>query len=1277
MPQPVIIGAVAMYGALLFLIAWLADRRAGVRETTLQKNAVKQRSAFSGNKPSNSKADVPSAQKGGHGSAVIYGLSLAVYCTSWTFYGAVGTASEHGWEYLPIYLGPILMFSIGLPVIKRIVETGRRIGSTSIADFISYHFGKSRAIAVIISMFAVIGALPYIALQLNSVTSTFRVLAGERQTLNADGSALAAVAFLLAVFAILFGTKNMDVTKSNRGMVAAIAFDAVIKLIALLIVAFFALWLSRASISPLESFTTLSENKAFSFDRFLTLTVLAMGATLCLPRQFQMTVVENLQPNHLKTGSRIFIGYLILISVAAPPIAALGAIRLTGTPSDLFVLNLPLAAGVDWLAVIVFIGGFAAATGMVIVATVALSTMVTNDLIAPAFLHTDLRRGILSNLGQRLLFIRRAVILVILAGAALFAGAAPQTEGLASFGILSFAAAAQFLPALFGGLYWRHANDKAAAFGLVIGAILWTLLLLIPSITPAFLDLSKQNFVDPLTLGVAISLGANTVVFVGLSLAFETIKRDTKEGVLPRAITSGDLYFIIERCIGRRDADAAISAFEMSRGLSVAPDRLADQSLIAFTDVQISKSIGASSASILLKSVLAGDRLELADVATLLGETSGKLSFSQELLQTALENINHGVSVVDKDLRLVAWNQAYADLYNYPLDLLTEGRPVADLIRFNAERGECGTGYTKALVSKRVEHLKRGLPHSFERTRANGQVIKIEGKRSPSGAYVTTFTDVTDYNRIVGALRNSERSIRFYTDNIPAMIAFSDVNETIQFANEAYRDEFDIKEDDIGSVTLKGAMGDPTYALRKPYIDKALAGEKASFDVQITNPTGQSDDTRYMQVVYVPQRRENGDVRGFFGMYQDITARRVAEEALAATNETLEERVAARTIELEDLNTKLEMAKREAEQATASKTRFLAAASHDVLQPLNAARLFASALNDAHGKNRRDLAQKIDASIASADALLRSLLNISKLDAGGITPNVTTIPLQEIFDDIERDIGRTAEEKGLSLRIPRTSVAIETDRGLFFSALQNLAANAVRYTDSGRVLIGARRRGGNIRIEVRDTGPGIPFNNQKAIFEEFKRLETRGEGAGLGLAMVERISRLLNLGVTLVSEPGKGSCFSIDVRRAESVPITKVSSLHRERPRVKRLSGMHIICIDNDTMVADAMVAALTRWGAKAEAVATADEALALSQKSAPDLLILDFQLDNGFTGFDALQTLTNAWQTQPPCLMVTASSSHDTAERAAAAGIPLLYKPVEPAELRAAIDGVRRVAAE
>jgi PAS domain S-box-containing protein len=1273
----VITTALALYIAGLFAIAWLGD----------SGRLKLGRWSASGEKS----------------SLIIYSLSLAVYCTSWTFYGAVGTAASSGWEYLPIYLGPILVFTALRPVVRKMLQAGKKQHSTSISDFISSRYGRSRSLAALITIIATIGAIPYFALQLRSVAFTLDTL---MESFSFGFAAeLFMVAGFLALFAIIFGTRHLDITEHNRGMIAAIALDSVVKLLALALVGGLAFFMLTGTVGTPVEIIKNPFAQPLSIDRFTTLTLLSMAAILCLPRQFHVTVVECQQPQNMAPAATGFVIYLLLVSAFVIPItmAGMNLQATSGGNPDLYVLALPASVDMNALTLFTFIGGFAAATGMIVVGGVALSTMITNDLFVPVYLQMRGREASSEdNLARPILFMRRATIIVLMLAAAAFAAMVPSSLNLASLGIVSFAAVAQFMPGLIGGLYWRRGTKVGVHTGLIAGFGFWLFCLLIPSLfsTPSIADAILPFGWDSLTNGTVLSLGSNILLFIVTSLmTAPTLSEKVQaspflnpDGPSPVSddtlvwqenLSAGDLRLIMDKCLGAGQGQKSFDAYQVLTNKTFRDADPVDTDLIRFAERQLSRTLGASSARILMTGALAGKGLKTEDVVTLLDETSQILQFNQEILQTTLENIPQGVSVIDRNLKIVAWNSAYLEMYQYPDGFIYAGKPVEEILRFNAARGAFGNGDVETQIKRRLAHLKNGTPHTHERQRPNGTFIKLQGQPIPGGGYVTTFTDVTEYKRIENALRHSEHSIRFYTDNIPFPIAYTDRHEKILFSNAAYREIFGNRVAHLGGKKLKDILPDAAYTKRRPYIQQALNGERVSFDIEMRH---KYEDILYMQVSYVPQLDETGAVAGFFGLYQDITQRVKAEQALRETNETLEDRVRSRTRELEELNTALESARQDAISATQSKTRFLAAASHDVLQPLNAARLFNSALiSDLKDSgSTEELAQKVEKSIASADLLLKTLLNISKLDAGGVSPVPTVFSLGELFREIADEFSVMAEEKDLRLSYVHTDIHVDTDRGLLRSVLQNLIINAIRYTQKGGVLIGCRRSlqetGKTLAIQVCDTGVGIPYAKQQEIFNEFARLDQNAdiEGLGLGLAIVERICKLLDHSISLSSVPGQGSIFSITMMAAEAT-ATEIPAKPVRQSAAQSFAGMRVLCVDNEPGVLAAMEALLHRWGItpllardKADVTSILEQ-----QESSPDIILLDYQLDNGETGFDIYDYLRAELSIVPHTALVTAEDSEDVRKKARALNIPVLQKPLEPAILRSFLAGKQKVAAE
>ncbi len=1066
-------------------------------------------------------------------SGLIYGLSLAVYCTSWTFFGGVGTAATAGLDYLPIYLGPILVFTVGFGLVRKVLAQSKAQHSTSIADFLSARYGKSASVAAMVTIIATIGSLPYMALQLQSVGASLVTLSPGLIDQVATDELVLLVAGAMALFAILFGSRRADQAGDNAGMVLTIAVEAVVKLVALIAVAALAIALISAPSAP-----DINPGAVFSTGqidaRFATLTLIAACAALCLPRQFHMSFIEAADERATPSMQWVFPVYLVLTSLIIIPIVLAGlSVLPAGTDADTIVLALPLATGNEALALLVFIGGFSASAGMIVVASVALSTMITNDIIAPlAFRRALIGAGDRSRIAERLLMVRRLVIAALLFFAYLFYLGFGTLGSLAGLGTLAFAAAAQFAPGLVLGMISRAGNKAGMLAGLGTGFLLWLLLLIIPAATNSAPALSIHP--DPLVSGVMLSLGANLVAYwIGSSFRQPSIVDAAQAaafvgtpmpGAAPRHVTNkrvADVRLLLTQFVGREHADRSIAALPGDHR----DNQLADQAVIEMAERTISGVIGTSSARMLVASWSDGDPIPLAEVVAMFDETNRRLSFSGELLQIAIENIDQGVALVDAEMHLVAWNSRYKELFDLPEELVSVGRPIAELIRFNLSRTDLTAEEIEEQVARRLDHMRAGREHRIESEQYDGRIMRIVGSPTPGGGYTTSYTDITEDRR--------------------------------------------------------------------------------------------------------------------------------AEQAL-------EEKVAERTEQLSKANLALA-------EATRSKTRFLAAASHDLIQPLNAARLFTSALGEeiAGNGDLERLVRDLDGSIISADRLIRALLDISKLDGSGIEPKIEEVALDKVLKEIEREFSVQAAAKGLRLRRVPTLAWVETDRALLTSVLRNLTSNAIRYTDRGGLVLGVRRNNSDVRVCVVDTGRGIKPEDRDRIFEEFNRGEaTDREGLGLGLAIVRRTTRLLNLHVKTTSTPGSGSQFAVHmpVKRWGEVP-------GQETPRQSNqaFGDATVLVVDNDPSALTATSALLGKWGLAAICAGSAAEAIKLCP-DAPDVVIMDFRLDGDERGDAVYAALSMHWDKHVPAILLTAEDSEETKIAASNMGANRLLKPSSPASLRALI---------
>jgi Na+/proline symporter/signal transduction histidine kinase/CheY-like chemotaxis protein len=1127
----------------------------------------------------------PAAGIDGTRTRWLYSLTLAVYCTSWTFFGSVGRAASTGLDFLAIYVGPILVFGFGWPMVAKMVRIAKDQNSVSISDFLAVRYGKSQSVAALVTIVAVLGVIPYVALQLKAVSSSYQVLT---TPLVAPTGALAAsashagdqtalfVATMMAVFAILFGVRDIQASEHHRGLMRAVAFESVIKLTAFLTVGVaVALSLMGTPGELLERLRSAPEfapllESGLDHPGWWSMCVVAGLAILCLPRQFHVAVVENVNEADVRSAAKLFPGYLVLINVFVLPVAVAGVVTFHGDVSaaDTFVVSVPLHAGARSLALLAFVGGLSAATSMVIVETVALSTMVCNDVIVPLML--SLKPDIGGTPQSRVSFllrVRRVAVVLILTLAYAYYRLVGGSYPLASIGLISFTAVAQFGPTLLGGLFWRHGNRAGALAGISAGFAVWVYTLVVPS----FIDagwipvevanrgpwgvawLGSQDFfglgqLDPLSRCTLVSLGVNIACYVVFSLIWPVRQIDRQQAALfveteapayrpakfvGGAITLADLRALADAYLGAERADKAFRGYLVERAErrgvgDAAGDRRADLDDIRFTERLLAGSIGAASARVVVAGSLQRKKLSRSAAMAMLDEASQAIRFNYGLLTATLENVRQGICVFDKDMRLAAWNQRFLELNELPTDLVRVGASLDEIVRFHAvRRGDVRDSDIQGLLSRTAAFGSLLGTEVYQRP--DGTIIEIAANRMPDGGFVATFTDVTE---------------------------------------------------------------------------------------------------RHL-------------------------AARAAQEA----NEGLEIKVAERT-------TALEAAKAEAESANLGKTRFLAAVSHDLVQPLHAARLFAAALGE---KYHDSLVLKMDASLRSLETLLGALLDVSKLDGGAVRAKPTTFRLDELLWGLSEEFTAIAAERGLGFTTVRSGLGVRSDPILLRRILQNFLSNAMRYTPEGRVLLGCRRRGDKVLIEVWDTGIGIPEEKIGEIFEEFHQLqppEEAGEkGLGLGLAIVDRIARMLDHPIRVRSRPGAGSCFAVEIPLVQVTRETPASVSSR-RPR--GLGGALVVCIDNDRPILDGTGALLGGWNCRVVAAATGGEALRLLAGERPRALIVDFHLEGGETGLEAAQEVQMQFAETIPVIVVTADHSDAVKDAVDALGYALTHKPVRPAALRA-----------
>jgi len=640
------------YVALLFVLAYVSDRRSRRGRDKLLR------------------------------SPLVYTLSISVYCTSWTFYGAVGSAARSGLEFATIYLGPTLVFAGWWFLLRKLVRIGHVHRITSIADLISSRFGKSTVLGVLVTGIAVIGTTPYIALQLKAITTSFQVVSAATHTPVAGMPGIGAadagfwVAIAMTVFTILFGTRNLDANEHNPGVVAAIAFEALVKLLAIIAVGLFVVFGIAGGVAEVFRYEAAREvvygHELFGW-RWINLMILSAIAIVCLPRQFQITVVENSDERHLRTASWAFPLYLFLISLFVLPIAIVGLATLpAGSNPDMFLLTLPISADQELLALFAFIGGFSSATSMVIVASIALSIMISNQIIVPLVLRIPwLKLDSSGDIKQLILVTRRVSIGLILLLGYIYFRLSAQSDALASMGLIAFAGVAQFFPALIGGLFWRNATAVGAAAGLFAGFILWLHTLFVPSLREAGgmlesvsahgllgIELLKPQALfglsglDPLIHGLFWSLGVNAALFIVVSVwsrqkpleklqsaLFIDVFRNvagTESRVIQRRAATKDLYKMTQRILGPAETH---HLFQELTGGRLRLEQLPplDARFITQIERRLAGNIGASTARALVSQIATGETISMNEIIKLVDETQQVVEYSHRLEEQSAE----------------------------------------------------------------------------------------------------------------------------------------------------------------------------------------------------------------------------------------------------------------------------------------------------------------------------------------------------------------------------------------------------------------------------------------------------------------------------------------------------------------------------------------------------------------------------------------------------------------------------------------------------------------
>jgi sigma-B regulation protein RsbU (phosphoserine phosphatase) len=1060
-------------------------------------------------------------------SPIIYSLSLAVYATSWTFYGSVGRAAASGIGFLPIYLGPTLMALLWWFVLRKTVQIAKTNSITSIADFLGSRYGQSAPLGGVVAAIAVVGTTPYIALQLKAISQSWDVLLRYPEVIPSASSrpfyadtALGAAA-LLTLFCIMFGARDLDSSRRHEGLVATIAFESIVKLLAFLAVGVFVTYgafggpadiFERIAAQPAHA-SLLGGDPSFSYGDWVALTLLSMLAIMLLPRQFHMAVIGNTHESHIKTAMWMFPTYLLLINVFVLPIALGGLLTFPGAPAtaaDYFVLTLPLSHHEQWLALLVFVGGLSAATGMVIVESIALSTMILNNLVVPWLVRLGQSRdisGLLIN-SKRL-----AIALTIFLGYG-FHHLIGESYTLVNIGLISFAAVAQFGPAFFGGLYWRRATRPGALAGITLGFLVWFYTLLLPAfvrsgwVSAGLLDAGPYGiaWLRPEALfGITDvgfwtntafwSLTLNVFAFAAVSLLtrptpLELAQAERFVGLIgPDPVRAGApgsgqgftperLEDLVAKFMGRERAAAAFDGFFAERGIVdreslSAADRL---ELTQLAERLLSGAVGTASAQAIMEGLGQGAPERVEAIVDLFGSVSQSLEQSREELQRRVREL----SLLNEATQRIATT----------LDPQLMMDRVLELVDRELE----------------LDWLTVRLLDPDGRLRVKSQVGLPEDADFSAGdpvSYETTFGQSFLDNRVIVIEDTAriQRPLRLPTPDTPVPGSF--VHAPIA-----------VDDRPVGVLSAYLEAGRVYFSPELLQFFRTLAGE---LGLGLRN---------------AQQHR-----------------------ALDELSRDLERKVQQRTSELEQANRRLQELDR-------LKSDFVATVSHELRTPMTSIRSLSESLLDGleRGDVSRDFQRQILAIIVQENQrlsrMINQILDLSKIEAGAMDWQMEPLDLGEVvahavganralFDD---------KEIVLTTEAPTGPATVLADRDRMIQVVTNLLSNAAKFTAPGGVVrVRALSEDGRAVVEVEDSGIGIPPEQIDAVFEKFRQggdpLTAKPEGTGLGLPISREIVERHGGTLTASGEPGWGSCFrmALPLARREQSERGEVMAGQAER----------------------------------------------------------------------------------------------------------------------------------
>ncbi|MCX7769636.1 MAG: response regulator [Proteobacteria bacterium] len=1051
----------------------------------------------------------------------IYSFSLAVYCTAWTFYGSVGLFSKHGYQHILVYIGPTFAAFTWWHTLRKIILIAKQHNITSIADFISTRYGKSTYLAGFITIMLTIGMLPYIALQLKAISSTLNILffSGTKQFSQVSFKEFYLdhafhIAILLSIFGALFGARKLDVTERHEGMVIAIAFEAFIKLIAFVAVGFYITYLIFdgykdilnqglyfLEIKELYNINTPSTPDYF---QWFNLMLLSGIAVMFLPRQFHISVIENYDVNHIKKAMYIFPLYLFLINFFVPAISIGG--RLLGfsiNDSDLFVLLIPIARGEELLSLFAFIGGFSAATGMLIVETVTLSTMILNHIISPVIVKITFKK---INLSFLLIHIKRFLILLVMVLGYIYFKIIPEKFILVDIGLMSFCAILQLAPAIFLGIYWNKVNKIGAFAGIMAGYLIWFYTLFIPSLINVFPKLENVIKYGPLGIemlkpqalfylknldiwshSIFWSLTFNFLFLISFSvltkqsqnesiLANSFVNIDKKDLVpeiteqqhIDRSPSLEEYKEFLSKFIGKTSAEKAIQNFIETNNIPKPYILTSSQELQlrTFVEKTLAAHLGGPTATIILDNFLKIFGTKVVKIFDIFQDVSESLKESRQALAIRLKELSLLYSSLEKlmtsiDKETIMNNAIEMLISNFNADACA----IALFDEDKKLRIKKQKGLSEIYINFEFDMEKSFAGKSFEENR----VIFIESlQHIPFPPQIKNLED--------GGLVESLAVAPILYAGTPMGVIII-LNKTKRFYTEQFKNFFKGLANQIG-LALKNAQ-----------------------------------------------------------LYQELTQ----------LNQELEKKVSERTIELERKSLLLEEANKHLQEIDKLKSQFLATMSHELRTPLNSiigyTQLILDGVDGPLSPEQKEDLQRIERNAKHLLQLINDILDLSKIEAGKMELNITKVDLLEVFDQVISIIkplisGRPIE---IETKYETPSCFVLADRQRLEQILLNLLSNSAKFTERGKITIGFRKIFDMIKkpwveIFVSDTGIGISKENLDKIFKAFKQLEDTSTrkygGTGLGLSITKKLVEMHGGAIWVESTPGKGTTMTFTMPAA-------------------------------------------------------------------------------------------------------------------------------------------------